>query len=201
LFPFLALHLKDRLEKFFTHKLVLVGAISLLLTANITVMTALGFWQPGIHITPEPSEWFALLEWSRDHTEQDAMFIAPPYMVGIYEPDWRVFAERGSVVSLYDLFEVALVPQYFEEWKTRLDDVAPGARDEFNGNFFDNRRVVEAAYRSLTWKQIEQITCKYQADYLVLEKPNGLNAHPVYQNSGFSLVNLNGRIDCPQSSN
>ncbi len=200
LVPCLALILKDRLKKIFAHRLVLIGVIILLLAANVTVMTGLGFWQPGIHITPKPSDWLSLMEWVRDHTDKDAVFITPPHMVGIYEPDWRVFAERGSVVSLYDLFEVALTPQYYEEWRTRFDDVAPEARREFNGNFFDNRQVVEAAYRNLTWEQIGQIACKYHADYLVLEKPSALNLKPIYENNEYSLIELNGQIACPLSS-
>lgn len=200
LFPFLALIIKDQMEKIIRPRLVLSGAMILLLAANVTLMTVLGIWQPGIHITPKPSDWLSLMEWVRIHTDKDAEFITPPHKVGIYEPDWRVFAERGSVVSLYDLFEVALTPQYYEEWKTRFDDVAPEARREFNGNFFDNRQVVEAAYRSLTREQIGQTACKYQADYLVLEKPNALKLKPIYENNEYSLIELNGQIACPLSS-
>lgn len=174
----------------------MLATLTLLFGVNMTIMSWLGFWQPGIHIRPKPSDWLTLMEWTRENTEKEAVFITPPYMVGMYEPDWRVFSERGTVASLYDLFEIALVPDYFPEWKARFDLLAPGARVHFNGNFFENRKVIRETYLSLSLAEIERIHCEYKADYLVVEKPTRLVLETVYENGSFSLVSLSGAYSC-----
>ncbi|MBM3137679.1 MAG: hypothetical protein FJZ98_05775 [Chloroflexi bacterium] len=198
--PFLVFLIKDRLPQFLIARKIMLATLILLLGINITIMSWLGFWQPGIHIRPKSTDWLDLLEWVRTNTEKGAVFITPPYMVGMYEPDWRVFSERSMVASLYDLFEIALTPDYFAEWKTRFDLLAPGARVQFNGNFFENRTIVREAYLSLSLSGFERIHCEYEADYLVVEKPNQLVLETVYENGSFSLLSLSDAFSCAAQS-
>jgi hypothetical protein len=131
--------------------------------AILLAFSSLGFfvmnlWKPGIQIYTKPSGWVEIANWARKNTAKEALFITPPQEVGMYQPDWRVFSERGTVVTLYDLFEIALKPDYYSIWKPRFESVAPGALGQFRGNFFENREITRKAfYLAFCFKSIEII--------------------------------------------
>ncbi len=99
-------------------------------------LTILGFkiaalWRPGIHVYADSSPWIDIQNWARKNSPKEAIFITPPQEAGPYQPDWRVFSERSSIASLYDLFEIALKPDYFATWKPRFESLAPEALEKF----------------------------------------------------------------------
>ena len=57
-------------------------------------------------------------------------------------------------------------------WKTRFADFAPGALEQFQGNFFDNQKTTAKAFYSLSTERLKTLAKKYGASYLVVEKPN-----------------------------
>lgn len=144
-------------------------------------------WSPGIYLYMRPTAWHRAQIWARDHTPKEALFITPLHKWWFYEADWRVFSERGQVVSLADMLEIAIVPDYFQTWTKRFDDLAPGARAQFQGDPFDNRQITARAYAALTDAELLQLAQTYGADYVVVEKPNLRPWPAAYENEGFVI--------------
>jgi hypothetical protein len=165
-----------------------ITAASALLTA--AVMGAVGLWSPGLHIYSDPSPWVEVQQWSRDHTPRDAVFITPPQEYGLYTPDWRVLSERASVVTLSEIFEVALNPQDFPRWKTRYEALAPGALQQFAGNFFENQAITERTFYALSSKALLEVACRYRATYLVEARPHTRPFPLIYENDGYQVYDL-----------
>lgn len=152
----------------------------------------LGVWHPGIYVFARETPWHDAQVWAREHTPTDAMFIAPPYMWGFYESEWRVFSERPMVASLSDLLQIALSLNAEEAWKPRFEDLAPGALRQFRGDYFENVEITERAYDSLTDLELQRLAEKYSASYLILEKPHRGNFPVVYENSQFVIYRFSG---------
>lgn len=165
-----------------------VGAFLAIMTTIYSLgFMAINLWRPGIQIYARPSAWVDVQNWARENTTKDTLFITPPQEVGLYQPDWRVFSERGTIASLYDLFEIALKPDYYETWKPRFESVAPGALEEFHGNFFENQKITRKAFNSLQLNQIMAIAAEYNADYMVTEKEIFHDLSVVYENEQYRI--------------
>ena len=156
----------------------------------IAIGVAGGLWQPGIHVFARQTAWYEVQRWARDHTPPEAVFITPPEKWWLFEPEWRVFSERSTLVELSDLLEVALAPQYLNTWLARFNTLAPGAVEQFNGNIYDSVRLTRQAYYSLTDQALLQAACTYQAEYLVIEKPHTRNFPLLYENQRYIIYSL-----------
>lgn len=153
----------------------------------------LGVWHPGIYIFGRETPWREAQVWARENTPKNAMFIAPPYMWGFYESEWRVFSERPMVAALSDLLQIALSLDSERSWTPRFEDLAPGALAQFRGNFFDNVGITARAFYTLSDADWTRLAEKYGASYLVLEKPHRSAKFPVvYENSQFFIYRLRG---------
>ncbi len=104
--------------------------------------------------------------------------------------DWRVFSERSTVATLSELLEAAFAPDYLDYWKPRFEALAPGALAQFQGDYFENKRLTAAAYYGLTAADFEGLAARFQADYVVIEKPHSYDLPVVYENSGFVIYAL-----------
>jgi len=156
----------------------------------LTIAVSLGVWHPGIHIFAPQTDWVDAQEWARDNTPRNAVFITPPEKGSLYEPEWRVFSERSSVVSIYDLFEIALRPDYLDTWLERFELLAPDAEQQFNGNYFETKALTSQAYASLTDQQLLQAAHSFEAGYLVVEKPHSRDFPLLYENEGYIIYQL-----------
>jgi hypothetical protein len=134
--------------------------------------------------------------WAQVHTPKEAVFITPPHLIGPFQPDWRVFSERATLATFTDLLEIALIPTYLDTWQPRFTALAPGALEQFDGDFFENKIRIANAYYSLSEDETLNAACRFGADYLVLEKPHRRTFPPVYQNSGFVVYDLEPVKDC-----
>ncbi len=74
---------------------------------------------------------------------------------------------------------------------TRLNDLAPGAMEKFNGNYYDTFRFTQEAFETLDDADFEGLAQKYGADYLVLPNKTLSDYPVVYQNSTYSIYQLN----------
>lgn len=167
-----------------------VAGLALVFGLQMLAALRLGLWQPGIHIRPRQDDWLEVQTWVRTNTPLDALFIAPPYMAGLYQADWRVYSERGSVASLYDLFEIALKPEYFPVWLERFSAIAPGAFERFNGIYFDNQTFTREAYNSLDAEQLLELSARYGAAYAVRDKETRLDLPLAYENGEYLVYRL-----------
>jgi hypothetical protein len=183
--------------KLFKERLYAAGIIPLIILGLIAGATkSLQLWQPGIHIYPSKTALVDVQTWARENTDKDVMFITPPQEVGLYQPDWRVFSERGTVASLYDLFEIALKPDYLSIWKPRFESLAPEAMVQFNGNFFENKEITRNVFNSLDKSQILKIACQYQALYFVAEKNASIDFPTIYENLEYKVFDLRNTLGC-----
>ena len=179
-----------RPELFGMNKTAAAIGLLLLVTGYMSAGISLKLWQPSINIFGKPSPWVDVQNWARENTSTNALFITPPQEVGLYQPDWRVFSERGTVASLYDIFEVALKPDHLGTWKVRFENLAPKALDQFRGNYFENQTITRGAYNQLRTDQIIKIAERYSASYLVMEKSISHNLPILYENELYKVFGL-----------
>ena len=164
--------------------------------AGVALGAVWGLFKPGIHIFAPRSAWVEAQRWAQQHTPLDALFITPPEGEGVFESEWRVFSERSSLASLTDLLEVAMAPQYLDTWLARFKAIAPGAVEQFSGNYLNNVRLTRQAFYSLTDKALLQIVCTYRAEYLVIKKPHTRNLPLLYENKNYIIYSLPSSASC-----
>ena len=167
-----------------------------LVAGSYAIIYLMGFWSPGIYIYGKNSPWVDVQRFARENTPADARFITPPEKWGPQESDWRVHSERASVGTLSEILVAAFLPGYETEWKTRFELVAPGALEQFDGDYFNNVRLTRAAYDSLSTRDLLHVACELNAQYAVIEKPNEHPLPVAYENSQFWVYSVSG-FDCP----
>jgi len=165
--------------------IILVGAI------------VFGYFSPGFHIYGTGSTWVDAQLWAKENTSEDSLFITPPDKFWHYTSDWRVFSERSSVATIPEIMVVHLSPESYGSFVSRFDDVAPGALAKFNSNYVDSITITRNAYRNLTSVDYQRIAQKYQAEYLVVEKPTHVDFQVVYENLDFIIYSLPFNIVIP----
>lgn len=144
-------------------------------------------WRPGISLYPQKTDWVAVQLWAKTNTPKDALFVTPPERWWLFEPDWRVFSERSTLVTLSEVLEFAFTPEYTDSWKTRFSKVAPGALDQFGVDILESKRQTRDAYESLSDEQLQSLATEYNLSYIVVARPRVLPFPLVYQNDSFSV--------------
>lgn len=166
-------------------------AVSIALASVFVVCVGVAWnfhiWQPGIFIFAQQTPWYEAQRWAQQHTPKDAVFITPPEKWWLYEPDWRVYSERRTVVTLSELLEAAFAPGYISGWEERFADLAPGALQHFQGNLYENQRWTRQAFATLSTRTLVECACEYGATYLVVEKPAQHLLPQVYENAQYRI--------------
>jgi hypothetical protein len=169
---------------------LVTAALLMLVPWSAGYVIQLKLWGPGIHPFGPQNNWQATQIWASQHTPLDVNFITPPHLWGVYDTEWRVFSQRSTYVTLSELLEIALVPDYADTWKHRFEQLAPGALAQFEGHYFENVALTAEAFYSLSTAELVALGQANQLDYLVVETPH---AHPlplVYENEGFRIYEL-----------
>lgn len=148
-------------------------------------------WQPSINITSKGLKSYQVQIWAKNNTKKDDIFIVPPHLWHFYQLDWRVISERTPVVLFSELLEAAFEPQYIAYWQKRFNDIAPNAMEKFTNNPFENLNIAKNAFYSNTENKFLALAAKYQARYLVVEKPYSYNFPQVYEDDFFRVYRLN----------
>jgi len=149
-------------------------------------------WKPGVYIYPINNSWYDVQIWAKDNTSPEAMFITPVDKWSHYYSDFIVFSQRSNVVTLGELFEIAFHPKYIATWKKRFEDVVPGAIDQFTTNFDENRKIVDDIYNQNTTEDFLKIAQKYNAKYVIVEKPKELGFNKIYENAQYRVYTFSG---------
>jgi hypothetical protein len=147
-------------------------------------------WAPGYHIFGPHSDWREVQDWAKANTAQDAMFISPPQIFWHYTPDWRVFSERGTLFTVPELMEVPFAPTFMPSIEERLSAVAPGALEQFNGDYLKTLEISGESFYTNSREDFIKLACEYQADYLVVENDHPYDFDIAYQNAGFLVYLL-----------
>lgn len=175
----------QRLPRFIVWATILVSFVAVFFIAF-----AYGIWSPGIYMYGPNTPWEDAQGWARQNTPLDTLFITPPQIWGFYQSEWQVFSERSTLATQSELLEAAFAPEYLDYWRPRFESVAPGALAQFRGDYFENKRITEAAFYSLTTADLVRIGEQYGAAYLVVEKPHEYDLVLVYQNSEYRIYSL-----------
>lgn len=173
--------------------IVKYSLVTLMIVFNLVILLIAfksKLWNPRIQIYPFRNDQNLVQEWAKFNTKKDAIFIAPPYLWGFNNQDWRVVSERMPVVTWSELLEIAFTPEYVPYWKTRFEDISPSTINRFNGDALGNIYITKTAYNSLTQEKFESYGKKYNASYLVVEKPHSFQLPIVYQNANFIVYLL-----------
>jgi hypothetical protein len=158
-----------------TASLILMAIVAVgLIGGAMAVVLPYGLWRPGFYPYGPTTEWEAIQRCARELTPRDALFITPPEKWGLYDSDWRTFSERSTLATHDELLMIALAPIHYDTWKERFAQVAPGALEQFNSNFFDAQRASRDAYNGLSAEQIQAVAQRYGVDFVVREVPNTL---------------------------
>ena len=145
-----------------------------LIGGAFAVVLPYGLWRPGFYPYGPTTDWEAIQRCARELTPRDALFITPPEKWGLYDSDWRTFSERSTLATHDELLMIALAPIHYDTWKERFTQVAPGALEQFDSNFFDAQRASRDAYNGLSADQILAVAQRYGVDFVVREVPNTL---------------------------
>lgn len=168
--------------------IVLVGILWGVLEAVLVAQS--GEWKPGIYPIIQNSPWYGVQLWAKNNTKADDVFITPVDRWSHYAPDFRLGSQRSTVVTLGDLMELAFHPRFFNSWKERFEDIAPGAIAEFRGNFIENKQLVKSIYTKNSTERFMDLAKKYRASYIVVEKPKVLDEDLVYENEEFRVYRI-----------
>ncbi len=166
------------------------GLVATATIASLALALRYDAWSPGIHVYARPTPWTDVQAWAREHTPKDALFITPPHLYWLYEPDWRVYAERSTVANLTEVLEMAFDPDYLAYWRPRFEAVAPGALARFQGDVYANRRLAADAYDRLTDAELVAVAERFGADYAVVARARLRDLPVVYANEGFVVYAL-----------
>lgn len=149
-----------------------------------------GLYLPQIRIfAPDTPSTDAQL-WIKNHTPNDAVIIAPPYLWSLYDADWRVFSERATIVTWSELLELAFIPEYYPGWVERFDSMVPGIRQQFAGHFMDNQARIRSAYISLPPESVRRLADRYTASFFVTEKVREYPYLLMYENAKFRVYDV-----------
>lgn len=168
-----------------------IAAILAMAAMEIGGAISANLFAPGIHIYGLRSDWRDVQDWARHNTSKEAMFITPPYIFWHYESDWRVFSERGTLVTICESMELHYDPPFASEFVPRLNDLAPGAIEKFDGNYYHTFESVREAFETLTDEDFERLADKYAIDYLVLPSHTSSDLPVIYRNPSYTVYNLN----------
>lgn len=160
------------------------------LTLGISLQSNL--WSPGFHIYGPNSDWRDVQEWAKASTPVDTKFISPPHLFWHYIPDWRVFSERATVATAPELMEIPFDPTFETNFRPRLEAVAPGAIEQFDGDYMQTLAMIKQAYYTNSAEDFTEVGCQFTAEYLVVEADHPYSLPLVYQNEGFFVYQLPG---------
>jgi hypothetical protein len=163
----------------------------------VTIIIGLGsgLWSPGFHVSGPRSAWQDIQVWAKDNTPLEAGFITPPHLFGHYTPDWRVFSERSTIVSIAESMELPFHPAYMEEFKSRFNTVVPNAIEAFNGNYMHTLKITEEKFYANKSSDLIRIACQFKLTYLVVESQHPYPFEERYQNGQFILYQM---PPCPE---
>jgi hypothetical protein len=181
-----------RLKKTRFNPVWMVPLVILLEAVTLFVSLKSNLWSPGLHVYGPKSDWRDVQEWTKANTPVSSKFITPPHIFWHYTPDWRVFSERAAVATAPEMMEIPFDPAFEDGFRTRFEAVAPGAIDQFNGNYVDTLDITKEAYYTNSPEEFTEIGCRFSADYLVTEAGHSYDLPAVYQNEGYTVYELPG---------
>jgi hypothetical protein len=129
------------------------------------------------------NEWQELCFWIKRNTSHTPLFITPPYLQGFH-----LYAERKTLV---DFKANPILERDILRWKKRLEDLT-GEDDIFSieQKGFDVCDFLNDRYSALSRNQVIHLAKKYNAEYIIFEKPKMLPFEILYETTHFVIYRL-----------
>lgn len=168
----------------------LIPIVCIIQAATVFIALQSNFWAPGYYIFGPQSDWRDVQTWAKENTSVETVFITPPHIFWHYTADWRVFSERTSVATIPEMMELPFDPEFTESFLTRFEAVAPGAIEQFSGNYIETLAITEEAFYANDAEDFTAAACEFSASYLVVEREHPYDFEIAYENSGFIVYQL-----------
>lgn len=127
--------------------------------------------------TSTPTPWQEVQLWAKRHSAPDSIWLTPPYLSG-----FRLKSQRSPIIEWKDGALGIFNPGYAESWYQRLQD--------FGITTKMNTHLHQVAFLCLSNEELERIAEKYNAHYIVVEKPKVLSLPLLYSNSQFNVYQV-----------
>jgi hypothetical protein len=158
-------------------QLLIGGAIVFILIFDSIILMRQGGPEIYYHgfVKGEKDPWADIQLAAKSYSNKDDLFIVPPYLnnFGIYSKravlgDW---AEGSSILYQDNSFA--------KEWLSRMRDLGWKKREE-----------MVSGYNSLSTNEITVVAEKYNAPYVITEKPKAFDLPLVYENNKYNLYTV-----------
>ncbi|MFB3896080.1 MAG: DUF6798 domain-containing protein [bacterium] len=131
---------------------------------------------PGTSVS---TPWQEVQLWANQHSKSDSIWLTPPYISG-----FRLRSYRSPIVEWKDGALGIFNPIYAGAWYRRMQDF--GISNQVDTRFHS------LLFLSLTNEELNRIAAKYQAQYMVVEKPKTIAAPLLYSNKQFNVYQVVG---------
>lgn len=139
----------------------------------------------------QSSENVQAQEWLKSNTEKSAVVLAPYYIGGFTEPDFRTVSERTNVLTNADLVETILNANFLPTTKEKINDVTGGKYELLleDDNLF-NYYIGREYYHQNLLSNAKYLKNKYNINYVIIESDFKLKGNLVYENSKYKIYQL-----------
>jgi len=128
--------------------------------------------------------WVDIQLYAKKNTPKDSLFIVPPYTAF---PDFRMFSERASFGDWIDGgLTIFFGNDYGKQWLARMKDLGLSGETYFDVGLVKEREE----YNSIDKERFLKVAEKYNANYVVIEKPKKLSLPLVYENERYRIYAL-----------
>ena len=121
--------------------------------------------------------------WANQNTKKGAVFITPPYIRG-----FREFSQRSTVVDCMDMAAANPICIHGYIGIKRIEALCDA---KFTGTDICDPKSCRPNYNGLSEGKLAEIAKKYQASYIVVEKPWTKNLKMTYENDKFRVYKIN----------
>jgi hypothetical protein len=156
--------------------IIIVSALYLIPATRQGVAYSFGIRRLG----EQKTDWIEVCDWVNANTPNDALFVSPPGNEG--------FSYLTSRSNIGEFKINPDGPQYLSEWYERLRDMAGGELPQGKG--FENNRLLNQAYATLSETQLIGLGEKYHISFAVLPKSSPVQKNVIYENRGYKVFKM-----------
>lgn len=133
------------------------------------------------------NSWEDVQLWANRNTDKNDIIITPPNFAG-----FRYYSERAVVAEWLDIILSTVNEEYGKEIWERLKDVCNSPIiGQCEGEYgYTCSRFCGEQYSKLDEAYLRYLAQKYNAGYIVVEKPRSLKFKQAYENNGFRVYKI-----------
>lgn len=126
--------------------------------------------------------------WVKSNTGKNDIVITPPHLTG-----FRYYSERAAVAEWLDIILSTVNEEYGRQIWERLKDVCNSPILGYcEGEYgYTCSRFCGDQYSKLDEAYFKYLAKKYNANYVLVERPKSLNFRLAYENEGFRIYKIN----------